>query len=288
MVASNLIDWQKLLEGFHAVVTYILVSNQVPVEFLDLLVWALESISSWNLDLHTNPTGLINEWTFAIIKASHGEKGLGKIYSQKIGQIFARYVESMTLDSFNLDIGSKALSGLLAGLTRSIDFMHPEVAAAVVKDCIGLLGSEVFDLRLFLKDVPPNSCVDEILNRHYGLLQSLLAFLASIVPTLMRPGGRLPGLSELSDSLRWLLIEYLQAIITCLSTASSQEKFLYGVFSLAVDIVAGGIQLQPRDLQTSAACVAEAMKVWEGIETTDQLAHIVEPACKLLYSFARE
>lgn len=139
----------------------------------------------------------------------------------------------MLSETQDLDVCCKMIGGILEGMMRSFHNVCPESVSDILSTGINLLNSELLDLRQFLKDVPSNSTVDEILQKHYGLLRTLLGLLYIILEKTDE-SNRNEGFELKSQALREILLEYYQSIVLFLTRTNSDEVFLCSVTSLCI------------------------------------------------------
>lgn len=205
---------------------YIKNAKEVEQVLIDFMIWTLKSVPGWNVDRHTNRSVLIGDWTFSLLQSSK--------QTDQVCGILEHYLVSMTDESIDLDNCSTALGGIIEGLLKGRSTIEPSSYADVLQVGMDLLASNIFDLREFFVDVPVGSCVDEILQRHYGLLLSVIELLSLL----------LHGAEEVDDAflakvleLKCLVLEYCQVITAFILKTSCEEHFLVKVVAISTVIL---------------------------------------------------
>lgn len=254
-----------------AIAKFCQLSSTPVTAFVELLRWALSQIPQWNLTRFVNRSSLAASWTHAILKA------LPQSSSAWAGRVTKIYAQMLVENSADIEACSQAMSGIFEGLVQGLAFVDQEAKAGLLRTCLSLLQSGIFDLGEFLKDCPPGSNVDEILQRHYVLLLRILAFLNS----LMSSEDFQVDESDYAD-LRALLLGYFREMTQFLSHSFSDEPFLVDCCDLIARIAAHRVN---SDVGEFIVGVLEA-----GCSTGQMgsFTNVIECCSFLLYESARD
>lgn len=194
------------------------------------MLWTIKNFPLWNLDRHTSASQLLDVYTYSVLEGLYNETRVPE-HCCEIFNIFDEISRAVVVSANDMESSFKALSGILSGMMRAVDKVDIRLLPKLSSTAASLLSSNVFDLREFLLDVPSNACVDEVLQRHYSLLHSLLAFILSLLK--QQTENDVVDGKESVLTLRVILDEYYTSIVQFLSRTSSSESFLYTIINLS-------------------------------------------------------
>lgn len=180
-------------------------------------------------------------------------------------------------ESSDLEECSKAICGILEGLIVGMSYVSPSIHDGLIKSCYGLLQSGIFDLAEFLKDCPQGSNVDEILQRHYFLLKSVLAFMHSLFSV---DGFQIE--EECFAEIRSLLLGYFRESTQFLLHTSSDEPFLFQCTDLIARICSFRVNKEVGDF------IVSVMQAAASSGPMNSFVETIESCCVLLYKCASD
>jgi hypothetical protein len=221
---------QITLDYFAAIAKYIELATREDDQLINFLLWTIKNFPLWNLDRHTSASQLLDIYSYSVLEGLRNEVKVPK-HCCEIFTIFDEISRSVVASANDMESSFKALGGILSGMMRAVDKVDIRLLPKLSSTAASLLSSNVFDLREFLIDVPSNACVDEVLQRHYSLLHSLLAFISSLLK--QHTVNDVVDGKESVLTLRVILDEYYSSIVQFLSRTSSSESFLYTIINLS-------------------------------------------------------